>query len=243
MAAITKNEMDVLIRLQKAETETVRILSYLESIDKEKDALESKLTTFVRALDRKKNTLDAVSKEIKDIEIEIQTTDDRIQKSNDTLRQVKTDKEYQVLQREIDNNKKRLETLESELLKKFEDKDIQEKIVQEQMVDVEQATAKIRSDQAAIDKKCEDDRELLETYKLQREDIGASLSPEFLRVFNEISDASGGLAVVEVKKEVCRGCFMNIPPQLYIEVQRGKDLILCPQCNRILYFNDADEAE
>ncbi|MDA8136352.1 MAG: C4-type zinc ribbon domain-containing protein [Desulfobacteraceae bacterium] len=31
------------------------------------------------------------------------------------------------------------------------------------------------------------------------------------------------------------GCFMNIPPQLYIEVQRGKSLISCPQCSRILY--------
>ena len=47
------------------------------------------------------------------------------------------------------------------------------------MADLEQATAKIRSDQAAIDKKCENDRELLETYKQQREDIGACLSQNF----------------------------------------------------------------
>lgn len=240
MAAITKNEMDVLIRLQTAETETVRILSYLKTIDKEKDALESKLTTFVKALDKKKASLAALVKASKDMELEIQTTDDRIKKSNDTLRHVTTDKEYQVLQREIDNNRKRLESLENDLLKKFEDKDTQEEIIQEQMADLEQATAKIRSDQAAIDQKCKDDRELLETYKQQREDIGASLSPEFLKVFNEISETSGGLAVVEVRKEVCRGCFMNIPPQLYIEVQRGKDLILCPQCNRILYFSVAE---
>jgi predicted nucleic acid-binding Zn-ribbon protein len=237
MAAITKNEMDVLIRLQKAETETVRILSYLKSIDKEKDVLESKLTTFVKALDKKKGALSALVKESTDMELEIQTTDDRIKKSNETLRQVKTDKEYQVLQREIDNNKKRLESLENDLLEKFEEKDAQEEIVQKQMTDFEQAAAKIKSEQAAIDKKCEDDRELLDTYRQQREDIGSSLSPDFLRAFNEISETSGGLAVVEVRKEVCRGCFMNIPPQLYIEVQRGKDLILCPQCNRILYFS------
>jgi len=240
MAAITKNEMDVLIRLQKAETETVRILSYLKSIDKEKDGLESKLTTFVKALDKKKAGLAAVVKASKDMELEMQTTEDRIKKSNETLRHVKTDKEYQVLQREIDNNKKRVESLENDLLKKFEEKDVKEKIVQDQMADVDQATAKIRSEQADIDKKCEDDRELLETYKQQREEIGASLSPVFLKIFNDISETSGGLAVVEVRKELCRGCFMSIPPQLFIEVQRGKDLILCPQCNRILYFSAAE---
>jgi hypothetical protein len=237
MAAITKNEMDVLIRLQKAETETVRILSYLKGIDREKEALESKLTAFVKALDKKKETLDAVVKKVKDMELEIQTTDERIKKSTETLRQVKTDREYQVLQREIDNNKKRLESLEDALLKIFDEKEAQEKIVQEQLLDLDQVTAKIRSEQADIDRKCEDDRELLETYTQQKADIGATLSPDLLKSFDEISGTSGGLAVAEVRNEVCRGCFMNIPPQLYIEVQRGKDLILCPQCNRILYFS------
>ena len=240
MAAITKNEMDVLIRLQKAETETVRILSYLKGIDKEKEALESKLTAFVKALDKKKNAFDAVVKKVTDMELEILTTDERIKKSTETLRQVKTDREYQVLQREIDNNKKRLEDLEDALLKVFDEKDAQEKVVQEQLLDLEQVTAKIRSEQADIDRKCQDDRELLETYRQQKEDIGASLSPDLLKTFDEISGTSGGLAVTEVRNEVCRGCFMNIPPQLYIEVQRGKDLILCPQCNRILYFSDSE---
>ena len=240
MAAITRNEMDVLIRLQKAETETVRILSYLKGIDKEKEALESKLGAFVKALDKKKDAFDAVVKKVRDMELEILTTDERIKKSTETLRQVKTDREYQVLQREIDNNKKRLENLEDALLKIFDEKDAQEKIVQEQLLDLEQVTAKIRSEQADIDRKCEDDRELLETYRQQKEDIGSSLSPDLLRTFDEISGTSGGLAVAEVRNEVCRGCFMNIPPQLYIEVQRGKDLILCPQCNRILYFSDSE---
>lgn len=240
MAAITKNEMDVLIRLQKAETETVRILSYLKGIDKEKEALESKLTVFMKVLDKKKDAFAAVVKKVKDMELEIKTTDERIKKSTETLRQVKTDREYQVLQREIDNNKKRLEQLEDALLKIFDEKDDQEKIVQEQTLDLEQLTSKIRSEQADIDRKCEDDRELLDTYRQQKEDIGATLSPDLLRTFDEISGTSGGLAVAEVRNEVCRGCFMNIPPQLYIEVQRGKDLILCPQCNRILYFSNPE---
>ena len=240
MVAITKNEMDVLIRLQKAETETVRIQSYLEGIDKEKEGLESKLAAFIKVLDKKKEALAAVTKKAMDMEIEIQTTDARIKKSTELLRQVKTDREYQVLQREIDNNKKRLEQLENELLKIFDEKEAQEKMVQEQMDDLEQVTAKTRSEQAAIDRKCEDDRELLNTYCQQKEDIGTSLSPDLLKTFNEISQVSGGLAVTEVRDGVCRGCFMNIPPQLYIEVQRGKDLILCPQCNRILYFNASE---
>jgi predicted nucleic acid-binding Zn-ribbon protein len=48
----------------------------------------------------------------------------------------------------------------------------------------------------------------------------------------------GGTAVVNVKNGVCLGCFMNIPPQLFIEVTKNNRLILCPSCNRIFYFTE-----
>jgi predicted nucleic acid-binding Zn-ribbon protein len=47
-----------------------------------------------------------------------------------------------------------------------------------------------------------------------------------------------GEAVAQGKNEVCMGCFMNIPPQLFIEVQRGDKLIKCPQCSRFLFFSE-----
>jgi predicted nucleic acid-binding Zn-ribbon protein len=49
-----------------------------------------------------------------------------------------------------------------------------------------------------------------------------------------------GQAVARISNETCMGCFMNVPPQLCIEVQRGKQMISCPQCSRILY-HIADE--
>jgi predicted nucleic acid-binding Zn-ribbon protein len=36
------------------------------------------------------------------------------------------------------------------------------------------------------------------------------------------------------------GCFMNVPPQLCIEVRRWKQMISCPQCSRILYHIDEE---
>jgi predicted nucleic acid-binding Zn-ribbon protein len=44
------------------------------------------------------------------------------------------------------------------------------------------------------------------------------------------------LAVVSVWKEVCNGCHMNLPPQLYIELQKSFELHSCPNCNRIIYW-------
>jgi predicted nucleic acid-binding Zn-ribbon protein len=49
-------------------------------------------------------------------------------------------------------------------------------------------------------------------------------------------ESSGGIAVTEVKGEVCQGCNMNIPPQLYVEIKSNEEIIQCPQCHRILYY-------
>ena len=238
MAVITKNELDTLVKLQEAETETVRIQTYLKDVDKEKEGLEQKLTTYVHVLDEKKEGLEKVISAVKDMELELQTIEERIKKSTETLKHVKTDKEYQVLQREIDNNKKRVDQLEGTLLGKMEEREQKEAELKTQETDLLQVTEKIRAEQATMDEKCANDRELLETYRIKKNEIGAALSAELLDTFNDISRVGGGLAVTEVRDGVCRGCFMNIPPQMFIEVQRGKDLILCPQCNRILYFKE-----
>ena len=62
----------------------------------------------------------------RDQEAEIQVIDDRIIKSNEHLRMVKTNKEYQVLLREVDDNKKRKDGLETELLENLDEKEKKE---------------------------------------------------------------------------------------------------------------------
>jgi len=43
-----------------------------------------------------------------------------------------------------------------------------------------------------------------------------------------------------VKNGTCLGCFMNIPPQLFIEVMKNSRLITCPSCNRIFFYNEEE---
>jgi len=238
MIDITKAEVNILVQLQKAETETVQIELFLNDVEKEKSLLESKLTDFQTALDKLKNDFNVISKACIDADIEMKLNDDRIEKSSENLKKVNS-KDYALLLREIDNNKKRRDSLENLYLKNLEEKEVQEKMVMEQEQLLLQLTQQIRSQQEDIDRKSEADRERLEEHILQRQKIATTLHPHLLSRFNEISQASGGIAVVEVRDEVCRGCFMNIPPQLYIEVRRCTSMIQCPHCNKILYHIEA----
>ncbi len=241
MLEITRAEIDILVQLQKAETDTVHIKSFLQDVEKEKAALESKLTEFRTAHEKLEIEFDAIRKACTNAELEMKMNEERITKSSQNLKTLTSHKAYAALQREVDDNKKRRDLLESNYLQTLEEKENLALQLKEHAQQLKQLGKQIKAEQKKIDKKSEADRVRLQEYQDQCLSIGENLKPQLFRQFNEISETSGGIAVVEVKDQLCRGCFMNIPPQLYIEVRRCKSLILCPQCNRILYYNSEVE--
>ena len=237
---MSKPDIATLVKLQEAETEIVRLQAVLEKVEKDKTKLASRLKQFETALKENREEFERAQKACRDNELEIQIVDQRIIKSNEHLRNVKTNKEYQVLLREVDDNKKRKDALETELLELMEEKEQSESIVAESEKEYQLLEEQIKSEQAVVEKQSTEDREMLAEYLESQEKIGTSLDPALMDRFRKISKMNNGSAVSQTSEQVCLGCFMNIPPQLYIEVQKGNDLISCPQCSRILYHVNND---
>lgn len=239
MNEISKQNIEKLIKLQEAETEIVRLTAVLGKVVHEKIKLNAQLIQFETGLNEKQENFSRLEKECRDLEMEIKILDDRIVKSNEKLRMVKTNKEYQLCLREVDDNKKHKDALETQLLEYMDEKDTARTIAEDALKEYESLKEKITEEQKTIEKNSTDDRELLDEYEARKADIGQTLDKSLMTRFGKVSKMNKGLVVVPVRNEVCMGCFMNIPPQMYIEVQRGDVLISCPQCSRILYYTNA----
>lgn len=230
-------DIATLVKLQEAETQIVRLKGVLQEVEKKKIKLAYRLKQFAAALKENTEELEKLEKNCIDSENEIKVVDARIIKSNETLRNVTTNKEYQVLLREVDDNKKRKDALETELLQIMEEREKSQAIVDESTKEYQQLEEQVKAEQNQIEEQTTKDRKLLEDYLESQKEIGVSLDPKLLDRFKRISKMNQGSAVANVQDQVCLGCFMNIPAQLYIEVQRGNELIFCPQCSRILYYD------
>lgn len=233
---MSKPDIATLVKLQEAETQIVRLKDVLYEVEKKKTKLASRLKQFAAALKENTEELEKLEKNCLDSENEIKIVDARIIKSNETLRNVTTNKEYQVLLREVDDNKKRKDALETALLQIMEEREQSQAIVDESTKEYQQLEEQVKAEQHQIEEQTTKDRKLLEEYLESQEEIGARIDPKLLDRFRRISKMNRGSAVAGVQDQICLGCFMNIPPQLYIEVQRGNQLIFCPQCSRILYY-------
>lgn len=235
-----KKEIETLVRLQQIELEMIRLQQEVDKVENEKKGLAARLAAFESALEADRLALAQVQQECTDLEQEIQVVNDRIIKSNETLRMVKTNKEYQVLLREVDDNKKRKNGLEDHVLTLYEQREAAEVRLKETEAQYLELKQQILAEQAKIDELTMDDREQLAELEEQQRTIGESLNPALLNRFRRIARMNQGQAVARISDETCMGCFMNVPPQLCIEVQRGNQMISCPQCSRILYHIDEE---
>ncbi|MCK5100115.1 MAG: nucleotide-binding protein [Desulfobacteraceae bacterium] len=233
-----KKDIKNLVKLQEAEQEIIRLNTVLAGFELEKKKISKELSEFEDVFNKDKDEYQAIDSTCKEYENEIQLVLDRIRKSNEKLRMVKTNKEYQALKRELDDNTKRKLSLEDELFDHTEKKEEIEKKLEEREKDFVQLTEKINSEKEDIDKNSKDDLGSLEEYKAKKKKLGVNLDSKIFEQFKIIAKMHDGEAVAQGKNEVCMGCFMNIPPQLFIEIQRGDKLIKCPQCSRFLFFNE-----
>ena len=72
--------------------------------------------------------------------------------------------------------------------------------------------------------------------KVYRTELIQTVDGELRRKYEMIFSRRGGLAVVEIREGACQGCRIRVPPQLFNEIQRNEHVILCPSCQRILFW-------
>ncbi len=68
-----------------------------------------------------------------------------------------------------------------------------------------------------------------------RDEIVAKISKRSMKRYDRVRKTKGD-GVVIVESGTCTGCRMALPAQLYIDVQRGEEIIDCPQCRRIVLY-------
>ena len=77
----------------------------------------------------------------------------------------------------------------------------------------------------------------------RREVLSKQIESKLFKLYNTLKEKRQGIGVVSAKQETCQGCFVNVPPQMFIEVQKNNALIRCPNCNRILYWEGDKKAK
>jgi uncharacterized protein len=235
-----KEQIEVLIKLQKVEAETVQINSTLKSVSKKLLDLDSGLKEFEQRMERQKTVINELKKQYRDYESDVQMNLSRTKKTQINLRSVKTNREYQLLLKEIDDVKQKNSKIEDHMIECLDQIDETEQIIASKQDEYLQLSDRMKNEKKHINKEAERFKKKLLELDRDRENIKGRIDSGLLKKYLMVKEQHPeGLAMVPVKDAVCHGCNVNLPPQLYNELFRYDSLRYCPNCQRIIYLKES----
>jgi len=223
-------------QISKKEKKLVSAPKMIAAMDQEIEELKSKIL-------QEKEIIDELENERLKKEKELDVDKDKIKKHGSKLTEVKTNKEYQALLKEIETSKVTNGKTEEDILTLMEK-------VEEIKEDFEHLSAQLKINKKEFEHKKSKLLKEVETIdkdvrklKEERDNLLSIVNKNLKTTYSTLIERRAGTAVVNLKNGVCLGCFMNIPPQLFIEATKNRQLILCPSCNRIFYFQEEFEEQ
>ncbi len=154
---------------------------------------------------------------------------------------IKTQREYEALDKEIREASEREQTLRKDLQREervlqdmSEGLEREESLIKQQEEELQEEQKKIKSETEAKEKQ-------LKELKKDEGGLTPGLDEELLFKFERILRSKEGEGIVPLRKGVCTGCQMILPNQFVNDVRAGEAILFCPYCSKIVFHADADE--
>jgi len=235
-----RNDLELLLKLQ--------VIDYdLGELERSKDYLPDMMENLNREIEDAKQkvvdtagALEAARMARKKLELEIQSREAELQKYQQQMMSIKTNREYDALVAEIDNIKTAVSTAETELLQNMEKVDQMEKDIvtwrekEASVVDNNQKQLQV------LQEKMDSIGDKVAEKKQSRKEVIQDISKPIMSTYERVRKGRGGRAVVVVKKRACSACFKALTPKKIQDIKKGNQVLTCDYCGCLLYWDDEE---
>lgn len=236
--------------------EQLELLRNLQAIDLELDGTEGSVDQIRKQLEDHKLILQKLAadlegqkSELQDTialkaqrEVELAESDQATARSKERLMNVSSAKEYNALEKEIEVLTRKSEETREQLDHLREAIEVNERAISDKEAKIDGLREQIESAESEAEGQMASLQKQIDETRARRDAARGAIKPPIMRRYDFIRKRRGGSAVCAAIQGACQGCFMMLPPQEFIVLQRGQTLVNCPSCQRILYFQDSAEA-
>jgi hypothetical protein len=232
-----KAQLELLWELQKIDLELRGIKEEKDRYPKEMKKLDERQKIEKERVQKEKEKIESLEKTRRQKEGHLNLEQEKIKKAEGKMSEVKTNKEYQAMLSEIDTIKEANSRIEEEILQIMDEIDELKKDLSKREKEVGITLEKIETERRRLEEQVAYDDKIWNEQTERKEALSKQIESKLLKLYNTLKEKRHGVGVVNVKNETCQGCFVHVPPQMFIEVQKSNALIRCPNCNRILYWD------
>jgi len=208
-----------------------------------RDALATRLGQATAVAEAVKQRLVESQSERKKIEAEVAAIQIRLSKYKGQLTELKTNKEYQTMQKEIATAEEAIRSHEDRVLERMEEAENLARELSAAEAGLKTQQAAITVERTSLEAEAAALQRTVDETSAARAAAAKELSPAALQLFEHVSRQRKGLAVAEARDGGCTVCHVRMRPQMFNEVRRGENLIQCESCLRILYYLPQDATQ
>jgi len=238
-----EKQIEQLIILQEVDDEIIILQEEIEKAPLELTGLETQLAEFDDRRVQIDERMEILKDQQKKLAFEIEEDAGKIKKSKNKLMLVGNTKEYHAMMREMDSLEKLNRMREEEQVAVNEELARQDGAtgdLDEEMAGVKEQYATLK---ATLDERLDEANKKLENLVRKRKKACKVVPPPILGRYEFIRERMENPVIVPVTNGVCLGCNIMIPPQAYNDLQKGKQILSCPNCQRLIYWKRIDESE
>jgi uncharacterized protein len=235
-------DFDRLIQLQNLDSEIKHDTLFIENIPRLIEEIDRKIAAGSLAVAEARERLAQNQKRRRDLEGNVKDVKAQVSKFKRQLGEVKTNKEYAIFLKEIEESQHKVDTLEEEIISEMLAADDIEETIKAAVFKQTQEHTEIQKDQDILRRKKQDMEARRDTLIRERDALLPEIPADQMKLYMSIFNKKNGTALSAVKGEFCSLCHVRIRPQMLNEIRDRSKIYLCENCGRILYWVNKPEA-
>ncbi len=234
-----EEQLSLLIQLQEMDTKIRALAERKGQLPNMLASIERRRVMVREEFERTKEALQTAQKTKRERDKDLEAGVQKVEKLKARTSEIKTNKEYQALLKEIEAAEQENKAIEDQILVLMEQTDAAGAAItmaEKKARDEEEAIIAEQKEYEASLVKIEEEFKHVER---QRQETAGRINAVILAQYQKLLTSRAGIAIAEARGESCSGCYMSIPPQVFVNVKKNESIINCPHCGRILYYAEA----
>ena len=230
-----EEKLKALYQLQTMLSEIDKIKTLRGELPLEVQDLEDEVAGLSTRIEKIKADIEELKSNIATKKIEIETAKTSVEKYKAQQDNVRNNREYDVLTKEIEFQSLEIELCEKRIKEYIAAEKAKSEEIEHSNQDLDERKKDLEAKKSELEEIVSETKQEEEKLREKAKVLETTIEPRLLQAFKRIrKNSRNGLGIVYVQRDACGGCFNKIPPQRQLDIKMHKKIIPCEYCGRIL---------
>ncbi len=230
-----EQKLKALYQLQTMLSEIDKIKTLRGELPLEVQDLEDEVAGLSTRIEKIKADIEELKSNIATKKIEIESAKASVEKYKVQQDNVRNNREYDVLSKEIEFQSLEIELCEKRIREYLAAEKSKNEEIERASVNLEEREKDLDAKKAELEEIISETKHEEEKLREKSKQLETTIEPRLLQAFKRIrKNSRNGLGIVYVQRDACGGCFNKIPPQKQLDIRMRKKIIVCEYCGRIM---------